>query len=281
VDLQLRGRAGRQGDPGATRFFVSLEDPLIETYGAFELIPPEHRPQRQPGPVGDPVVAQEIARAQRIVEGACFEMRRQQWCYSKALEAQRQPLQEWRRAVLEGAEPLELLASRRPERWAAARARFGDDECLRLERRLTLLAVDRCWSDHLALARRIRDGIHVAAFAGKEPLAEYTRELIAAFGEFQRLVEDEIVARFEAVPLDERGIDWRQQALLGPSSTWTYLVHETPFGSNPMRGLLARRGPALAAATLAAPFFVAWSLVLRYQTWRRRRASARAQSDSS
>src|SRR5215831_10392553 len=69
IDDQLRGRAGRQGDPGTSRFFISLEDDLIQRYGVVSLIPASHRPVRQPGPITDPVVSREIARAQRIVEG--------------------------------------------------------------------------------------------------------------------------------------------------------------------------------------------------------------------
>ncbi len=57
VDDQLRGRAGRQGDPGSSRFFVSLEDDLVRRYGVLDLVPRGHRPGPQPGPVGDPVVA--------------------------------------------------------------------------------------------------------------------------------------------------------------------------------------------------------------------------------
>src|SRR4030095_12331829 len=67
IDDQLRGRAGRQGDPGTSRFFVSLQDDLMERYGVVALIPPAHRPPPGPDPVTDPVVSREIARAQRIV----------------------------------------------------------------------------------------------------------------------------------------------------------------------------------------------------------------------
>ncbi len=76
VDDQLRGRAGRQGDPGSSRFFVSLEDDLIRRYGVLDLIPRGHVPAPQPGPVEDPVVRDAIARAQRVIEGQNFEIRK-------------------------------------------------------------------------------------------------------------------------------------------------------------------------------------------------------------
>ena len=270
VDLQLRGRCGRQGDPGRTRFFVSLEDPLIKTYGVRQLIPARRLPAPQAQPIDDPVVAQEIARAQRIIEGTLLDIRKRLWRYSVVVEEQRRVLQSWRAAVLDGQDPLGLLAERCPQRWQEVLARFGAELATRLEQRLTLLAVDRCWSDHLALVARIRDGIHVVNFAGKDPLTEYTREVGQAFAQMRDEMDDAIVAAFDALSLTGASIDWEQAGLLGPASTWTYLVNDEPFGQNPLRGLLNR--PALAAA--AATMFVAlpvllWGVLLH---WRARRA---------
>src|SRR2546427_4258183 len=68
VDLQLRGRAGRQGDPGESRFFVSLEDDLLVRYGIHNLIPARFLPEKADVPIESPVVQREVARAQRIIE---------------------------------------------------------------------------------------------------------------------------------------------------------------------------------------------------------------------
>ena len=76
VDLQLRGRAGRQGDPGESRFFLSLDDDLLVRYGLRRLIPAHHLPPRATAPIDHPVVRREIARAQRIIEGQNVEIRR-------------------------------------------------------------------------------------------------------------------------------------------------------------------------------------------------------------
>ena len=106
IDDQLRGRAGRQGDPGISRFFISLEDDLIQRYGVVSLIPASHRPVRQAGPIGDPIVAREIARAQRIVDGQNFEIRRTLWKYSALVEDQRRIVYDWRESLLvDGADP--------------------------------------------------------------------------------------------------------------------------------------------------------------------------------
>ena len=102
IDDQLRGRAGRQGDPGTSRFFISLQDDLMERYGVVALIPPAHRPPPGSEPVADPIVSREIARAQRIVEGQNFEIRRTLWKYSALVEEQRRIVAEWRQALLAG-----------------------------------------------------------------------------------------------------------------------------------------------------------------------------------
>ena len=300
VDQQLRGRSARQGDPGSTRFFVSLEDPLIETYGVRGLIPEEHLPAPRAEALGDPMVAREIARAQRIIEGASFDIRKRLWRYSRLMEEQRRAVHSWRRAVLtedsgeseasdededeeddetEGAAG--VLEERAGERWAQLVARLGPEECRRLERRLTLLAIDRVWSDHLALARRIRDNIHVVSFAGKEPLAEYTREVGQAFADLRDLVDDEIVARFQALEVTEDGVDWGQAGLLGPTSTWTYLIHDDPFGQNAMLGFLNRRTTAMAGAAFVGPLLVLWGLVLHYKKRLKRRGKAEEEDTAS
>jgi preprotein translocase subunit SecA len=100
VDDQLRGRAGRQGDPGSSRFFISLEDDLIRRYGVMTLIGKRHRPAPQDNPVNDPVVRREIARAQRIIEGQNFEIRKTLWRYSALLDEQRRSIYQWRRSLL-------------------------------------------------------------------------------------------------------------------------------------------------------------------------------------
>jgi preprotein translocase subunit SecA len=65
IDDQLPGRAGRQGDPGASRLFISLADDLIQRCCVIGLIPKTHRPAPQDGPIHDPIVAREIVRPQR------------------------------------------------------------------------------------------------------------------------------------------------------------------------------------------------------------------------
>ncbi|HET8644199.1 MAG TPA: hypothetical protein VFO85_01845, partial [Vicinamibacteria bacterium] len=229
------------------------------------LIPEGRLPPPQDAPLDDALVAREIARAQRIVEGAAFDIRKRLWRYSALVEDQRRAIQSWRLAVLHGEAEgsggaLEHLS-----------ARLEPEEARRLEKRLTLLAIDQAWSDHLGLARRIRDNIHVVSVAGKEPLAEFTREVGAAFADLHGLVEEALAARAQALEVTEAGIDWRQAGLLGPTSTWTYLVNDDPFGENALRGLFNRRTIAMASAAFVPPLLLVWGLVQRLRDWKRKR----------
>jgi preprotein translocase subunit SecA len=271
IDRQLRGRAGRQGDPGSSRFFVSLEDPLIRRYGVAGLISARALPARRDEAVGSSVLRAEIARAQRIIEGENFDIRRRLWEISAVVEAQRRNLQGWRQDVLTGRQRPELIEHRRPDRWAELEELCGIEELRRIERRLTLVALDRLWSDHLAELSRIREGIHVVGYVGKDPAAEFFREAGEAFARLAEEIDREIVASFDRLRVGPEGVDWEAEGLSGPSATWTYLVSDAPFGSNPLRSLANRAGAAAIGAAVAAPVLFLWGLVLH---WKRRRLKA-------
>ena len=76
IDRQLRGRAGRQGDPGSTRFFISLEDDLFERYGLTKMFLPGIGSSREDADLGTGPIRREIEHAQRVIEGQNFDIRR-------------------------------------------------------------------------------------------------------------------------------------------------------------------------------------------------------------
>jgi len=231
VDDQLRGRAGRQGDPGSSRFFVSLEDDLIGRYGVMGLIPRARRPGKQDGPVADPLVAREIARAQRIIEGQNFEIRRTLWRYSAMVEEQRALVHARRDALLhDRSEPI-ACAEGAPAHHAALCRAVGAEDVARVENRLTMLVLDRRWSDHLRLIEDIREGIHLQRYGGRDPLTEFQRQIIQAYAEMMEGVRAEVVERFRSLRAEDGRIDLDRIGLRGPASTWTYLVNDNPFAS--------------------------------------------------
>ena len=103
IDNQLRGRCGRQGDPGSSRFYVSLEDDLMRLFGSDRLIGIMDKLGLEEGQVIEhPWVAKSIEVAQRRVEQHNFEIRKQLLEYDNVMNKQREVIYEQRRSVLEG-----------------------------------------------------------------------------------------------------------------------------------------------------------------------------------
>jgi preprotein translocase subunit SecA len=104
IDNQLRGRAGRQGDPGSSRFFISLEDDLMKIFGPAADRIGRLMDSLEVEPIEHPWVARSIAGAQKKVEGMHFDARKHVVEYDDVMNKQRQIVYEERRKVLEGAD---------------------------------------------------------------------------------------------------------------------------------------------------------------------------------
>ena len=272
VDLQLRGRAGRQGDPGSSRFFVSLEDPLLVRFGVEQLIPAGARPARQEGPVDGAVLRTEIARAQRIIEGQNLEIRRTLWRYAAAIEDQRLRVHARRQALLTGEEPPDVWPEE-GERYEALVAAVGEAAVRRAETAVTLGHIDRAWSEYLSFVAELREGIHLVGLGGQDPLSRFKVQAAEAF----RAMEDEVEASVRAaLPDVTPGLDAEGLSVLdvkGPSSTWTYLINDDPF-RNQLSAMLTGPGKAtfaIGGAMFAMPLLVLLGIVDRYFRKRPRR----------
>jgi preprotein translocase subunit SecA len=272
VDLQLRGRAGRQGDPGESRFFVSLEDDLLVRYGISHLVPARLMPERSDHPIEHAVVRREVARAQRIVEGQNFEIRQTLARYAAVVEQQHELLHERRRAVLgDGAATGAFGAD------AARRARLAaaasEPAVAEAERQVVLGCIDRAWRDHLAFCADVREGIHLVRIGGRDPLTYFTNEAIQAFARLDDAIEADVLAALGEVRIIDGRIDLSATGLKAPTSTWTYLVNDDPF-KNRLGALLTGPGGAtlaIYAAAMLAPLLIAWGLVDRLRGRRARR----------
>jgi len=133
IDNQLRGRAGRQGDPGSSKFFISLEDDLMKIFGPAADRIGRLMESLEVEPIEHPWVARSIASAQKKVEGMHFDARKHVVEYDDVMNKQRQIVYEERRKVLEGANARENILeyvreiitkgvdqhceSRHPENW--------------------------------------------------------------------------------------------------------------------------------------------------------------------
>jgi preprotein translocase subunit SecA len=187
IDNQLRGRAGRQGDPGSSQFFVSLEDDLLMKYGG------ENKG-----------VEQDVEHIQRIAEGQNLEIRRFLQKYESAIEGQRQRIQQRRQAIL-----------------------TGEQGCSSdFERLVSLRTIDDLWADYVAAITDLREGVQWLSWGGRDPLHEYLTSVHALFTHLEEELDPEIATRLEAAEasgLDpsERGATWTYLTTDQPFGTAT------------------------------------------------------------
>jgi preprotein translocase subunit SecA len=110
IDNQLRGRAGRQGDPGSSRFYLSLEDPLLRIFGGERLGVIMQKLKMPEGePIEHPIVNRSIAKAQNRVESRNFDIRKQLLEYDDVANDQRRVIYQQRNELLESDDVAETV----------------------------------------------------------------------------------------------------------------------------------------------------------------------------
>ena len=174
IDNQLRGRAGRQGDPGSSRFFVSAEDDLFIKYGA-DLERLEHDPES----------------IQRLVEGQNLDIRQFLRKYESVIEGQRQIIGRRRQDILSGV----------------------TKSSSELERLVSLATIDDLWSEYLAAITDLREGVPWLSYGGRQPLYEYLTSVDSMFRELEARIDQEIPKRLaeaeeQGAGPSERGATW-------------------------------------------------------------------------
>ena len=248
LDHQLRGRSGRQGDPGGSVFFVSLEDELIISYAPDAAAPRNVAPD---GRVRDARADAVVAHAQRVADGASLEIHRNTFRYNKLIEDQRQIVLSHRDRLLRGDAALQALAGRCPGRYAELAASLDAGVLAGAARTIVLYHLDRGWADHLAVLAEIREGIHLRGLGqgpnpfgmALDPLAEFHAEAVKLFASLLDQVEERSAETFTTAAITGAGVDLDAAGLKRPTATWTYVVRDNPFGTPLDRALgrLARR----------------------------------------
>ncbi|MEU9021706.1 accessory Sec system translocase SecA2 [Actinomadura sp. NPDC048394] len=240
LDDQLRGRAGRQGDPGGSVFFTSLQDDLVTRYAPDETY---KGPAADDGRVDDKGAHWIVGHAQRVAEGVDLELHRNTWRYNQLIGLQRREVLTERDAVLTGDAADKAMAADAPAEHAELVKIAGADAVAEAARQVVLYQLDRCWAEHLAFLADLREGIHLRSLGrGLDPLVEFNREAVPAG---KRLLGDarrRAAAAFADLTATEAGVDLDAAGLKRPSATWTYLVHDNPFGSldeRALRGLIS------------------------------------------
>lgn len=225
IDNQLRGRAGRQGDPGSSQFYVSLEDPLLVRYGIQEALPEQIVSLKQEQPIQLPSVIQAVMHIQRVAEGQNVDIRRNLNKYSDMLEQQRKLLYAWRQQVLVGDSQMQLLENRAASLYQRASQRWSSEVLQKVERQITMYEIDRCWAEHLQYAASIRESIHLVSIHNRSPEDAFHVLIMDAYSQIMDKIEQAIVKTFQKVRITEQGVEMKH-SLKRPSATWTYTVHD-------------------------------------------------------
>ena len=194
IDDQLRGRSGRQGDPGETQFYVSLEDRLMRVFasnmlakvmGTFKI--PEDEP------IGSPMISKSLETAQKRIEGFNFDSRKQVLAYDDVLNTQRLAVYESRRMALLGT-PEEMEERMQAileddeaaqQAYAAKKEEYGAEVWLDLMRRLILQTTDAFWLEHLEYMDYLRKSVSLRAYGQRDPLIEYRHDGLARFRDME------------------------------------------------------------------------------------------------
>ncbi|MEF2968108.1 preprotein translocase subunit SecA [Paenibacillus sp. M1] len=253
IDNQLRGRAGRQGDPGSTQFYLSLGDELMKRFGADNVLNMMDRLGfEEDQPIESKMITRAVESAQKRVEGNNFDMRKVVLQYDDVMNQQREVIYKQRRELLESENIKQIIidmikpviervveahtADEIPENWElqevadyvnsklldegavtkddlwgkepneivdfifekvmvkydAREEAMGPEMVREFEKVIALRAVDSKWMDHIDAMDQLRQGIHLRAYGGTDPLREYQFEGFEMFNQMIASIQEEV-----------------------------------------------------------------------------------------
>ncbi|MFA6094602.1 MAG: preprotein translocase subunit SecA [Candidatus Paceibacterota bacterium] len=209
TDNQLRGRSGRQGDPGETQFYVSLEDSLMRVFatdtvkkmmGTFKI--------KEDEPIENYILNRAIESAQTKIEGFHFDARKHVLEYDDVLNIQRKSVYERRRKILLGTpaeveeklnEILESADESVKEIVQKKKETLGEVNFWNAVRGILLQTIDMFWVEHLEVMDYMRGSVNLRAYGQRDPLVEYKREGLRLFREMQAAVAEQVLKIIPAI----------------------------------------------------------------------------------
>lgn len=189
IDLQLRGRSGRQGDPGESRFYLSTQDELLRIFGGERIESIMGRlGVDENTPIESSIISRSIENAQKKVEGMNFDRRRTVVDYDDVMNVQREAIYSMRRYILftkDSYEDFEIWMMEKlgkssdsefMEVWERKKKKYGEEVWKEVIRRVTLEVIDVLWVDHIDFMDDLRTGVGLRGYGQVDPLVEYRRE---------------------------------------------------------------------------------------------------------
>ncbi|BBZ39607.1 accessory Sec system translocase SecA2 [Mycobacterium conspicuum] len=234
LDNQLRGRAGRQGDPGSSVFFSSWEDDVVAANLDRNKLPTE---TDEDGRIVSPKSSGLLDHAQRVAEGRLLDVHANTWRYNQLIAQQRAIIVDRRNTLLRTATAREELAELAPDRYEELSKDIDEERLETICRQIMLFHLDRGWADHLAYLADIRESIHLRALGRQNPLDEFHRMAVDAFASLAADAIEAAQQTFETANVleEEQGLDLSK--LARPTSTWTYMVNDNPLSDDTLSTL--------------------------------------------
>ena len=206
LDNQLRGRAGRQGDPGSSVFFSSWEDDVVAANLERNKLPLE---TDEDGRIVSAKTSGLLDHAQRVAEGRLLDVHANTWRYNQLIAQQRAIIVDRRNTLLRTATAREELAELAPDRYDELSEEISEDRLETICRQIMLYHLDRGWADHLAYLADIRESIHLRALGRQNPLDEFHRLAVDAFASLAADAIEAAQQTFETANVleEEQGLD--------------------------------------------------------------------------
>ncbi|OGC81112.1 preprotein translocase subunit SecA [Candidatus Adlerbacteria bacterium RIFCSPLOWO2_01_FULL_51_16] len=211
IDNQLRGRSGRQGDPGETQFFVSLEDSLMRIFapdtiknlmGRFGI--PEDEP------IENRMVNRSLESAQTKIEGFNFDARKHVLEFDNVLDRQRRTVYERRSKMLVGSldeveAVLQELAGESEEAKQLIKKKeeeLGREQMFATARNIVLQTLDMLWVEHLESMEYLRGSVNLRAYGQRDPLTEYRKEGTRLYRDLEMTLKGRVFELLEGLSKD-------------------------------------------------------------------------------
>lgn len=203
IDNQLRGRAGRQGDPGESIFFVSMDDDLMRIFGGDRIKMLMERlglPDDQS--IKHPLISRSIEQAQRKVEGHNFDIRKHLVEYDDIMNKHREVVYKKRKKILEldpkkndwlHNEIESILEEKELENYSQKVEKIGIENARQLEKMIYLRTIDTLWIEHLNTMTELRESVGLRGYGQRDPLLEYKQEAYILFQELIKTIENRVL----------------------------------------------------------------------------------------
>lgn len=224
VNLQLNGRAGRQGDVGESRLIVALDDEIFIKYELKNLVPKRHYPRgNQSEKLENSTLLREIRRIQRVSQGDDLDQRIRMMKYAFISEKHRDVIFSSRKSYLLGDDNSSIWQKNSPEKFEKAIQKFGEEEVLSLQNRFISAVLNDLWSEYIDYTEYLKRGIHLMRVGGKSPSEEFNILVEEYYDELTEMIILEVENALDTLLELENISDFEVKF---PQEIWTYLIEE-------------------------------------------------------